>query len=714
MNVYSGQESSIQPGEVTVHPLNAWQEIIWFLIALLTPLFVNLWVEQQFEASKVWLLRSLVWVLLLLWIGGWLAGLRHRSIPQPTRTLIIILVLILLLSTAFSTSHYVAIFGTLDRANGVLTQLSYLVLFVCVATRIDVQSSERMLHVIVLTAAPICLLGLAQAVGWQPLPLITDARTSLTTTLGRANFTGAYLALLLPLSLTAILVSTDNLRRTAYMLLFACELLVIELTQARAAWIAAVFGMGMLLWLRMAPQWSSRVRWLTILGGFALLTNMVLLIFQRGLLAGDSIAARWTIWQASVRLLWPRLWLGYGADTLELYFPSVYPPQLVYYQGRGVVVDRAHNWLLDWSLSYGIVATFVLTAAIIFILRRGWQRLTLFPQSIQQYQTNSTDESHALYPENVRISIPQSYKQDWLAACMAGICTQLVSNLFLFEVAATSVVFWLLMAIVVAGTTGGDLDTVPSTIPNGIRIVVIVLATSFVSWAIWQSNLRPLLADMYSWRGTQALSQGNPLDALAEYSKAIEQQPRRAAYHVAAALTSAQLGNLAPAERSMRRAVALRPLDPVLYTLLAGIYARESASNHEKIALAYNAFEQAINLAPTIALTYRQYADLALRSGDERIALLQAQRAVDLDATDGVAFGILGWAHLHEGNVVAAQRAFAQAVKWQPDSADSYLGLATANFRNGDLHAANQAVQQSLALDPTYVPARALQLRLEE
>ncbi len=49
---------------------------------------------------------------------------------------------------------------------------------------------------------------------------------------------------------------------------------------------------------------------------------------------------------------------------------------------------------------------------------------------------------------------------------------------------------------------------------------------------------------------------------------------------------------------------------------------------------------------------------------------VQAQRAVDLDATDGIAFGILGWAQLQNGNLAAAQGAFEQAVKWQPDSAD--------------------------------------------
>jgi uncharacterized membrane protein len=71
----------MQRRESIDHPLQKWQEAIWLLIALLIPLFVNFWVEQQFEASKVWLLRTLVWALAVLWLAGWLVGLRPKPLP---------------------------------------------------------------------------------------------------------------------------------------------------------------------------------------------------------------------------------------------------------------------------------------------------------------------------------------------------------------------------------------------------------------------------------------------------------------------------------------------------------------------------------------------------------------------------------------------------------------------------------------------------------
>ncbi len=564
----------MQRNESMYHPLQKWQEAIWLLIALLIPLFVNFWVEQQFEASKVWLLRTLVWALAVLWLAGWLVGLRPKPLPSPIRMLVIILALILALSTLFSANQAIAIYGTLDRANGVLTQLTYLLLFWCVATRINPERSRQLLSVITLTAIPVCLLGLAQAAGWQPLPVSSDARSLITSTLGRANFSGAYLALLLPLTLSIIRTATGSWRRFGYGILFGLEIMVIALTQARAAWIASVVGISVFLWLQHAPRWSRRVRWLSGLGGVAVLTGALSLILQRGIANGDSIAARWTIWQASLRLLWPELLLGYGADTLELYFPSVYPPQLVYYLGRGVSVDRAHNWVLDWSLNYGIVAAIVYLALVTLILWAGWKRLTTPQIAIPSQADEKPLENH------------------WLMACMAGICAQLVGNLFLFEVAATTVVFWLLLAIVVAATTGSNTQPTRPSLPMWIRNGVIVFSVVFVGWAVWQSNVQPLLADLHSWRGTTALNQGKPVAALAEYETAIKHQPQRAAYHVAAALTAAQLSRFGQAERAMLEAIALRPTDPLLHTQLAAVYAGEALETPGKLEMAYEAYER--------------------------------------------------------------------------------------------------------------------------
>ncbi len=79
--------------------------------------------------------------------------------------------------------------------------LSYLLLFLVVSARLRTRVQiERLVGVVVATGVPLVCLGVAQALGWQPVPLVSDARSPVYATLGRSNFLGAYLAMVLPLT----------------------------------------------------------------------------------------------------------------------------------------------------------------------------------------------------------------------------------------------------------------------------------------------------------------------------------------------------------------------------------------------------------------------------------------------------------------------------------------------------------------------------------
>jgi Flp pilus assembly protein TadD len=344
------------------------------------------------------------------------------------------------------------------------------------------------------------------------------------------------------------------------------------------------------------------------------------------------------------------------------------------------------------------VATLVLLTLSLFILWQGWKYI---------------QASHIAGNKNLT---EETLGSNWMAACMAAAGGYLIGNLFLFEVVSTAVVFWLLLAIITATITKHYTQYNPSSGPPWLRRGAVVMTTLFVGWLVWLGSVSPLLADIHSWRGTKALNSGNPAAALAEYETAVNYQPQQTAYLIAYALTAAQLNNFEQAEIGINEALSLRPNDPVTVSQLAAIYAHKALALQEPdlIELAYDAYEHAITLAPTIALTYQQYADLALRSGDSDIALVQAKQAVNLDATDGISFGILGWAQIQAGDLAEAQKAFNQALRWQPDSADFHLGLATVYFQQGSFEAARLALEQSLIHDPLYPPALTLQVALQD
>jgi hypothetical protein len=71
--------------------------------------------------------------------------------------------------------------------------------------------------------------------GWQWLPLVSDARSPVYGTLGRSNFLGAYLALLLPLTLALLFTGRQRRQRTTLSVLLVGQVAVLAVTLARSA-----------------------------------------------------------------------------------------------------------------------------------------------------------------------------------------------------------------------------------------------------------------------------------------------------------------------------------------------------------------------------------------------------------------------------------------------------------------------------------------------
>ena len=102
----------------------------------------------------------------------------------------------------------------------------------------------------------IALYGVAQHLGLDPINWITDSVSPVLSTMGRSNFLGAYLAMVLPFSLSRILRPVDGTQRLRYAIILLLQMSCLLLTQARAAWLG--FTVGCLLFLALlARRWRS-------------------------------------------------------------------------------------------------------------------------------------------------------------------------------------------------------------------------------------------------------------------------------------------------------------------------------------------------------------------------------------------------------------------------------------------------------------------------
>ena len=659
----------------------------WLLLVILVPLWVNLWGQQPFELSKALLLRTVVWLLAGFVLVEY--ALARRSLwrvlqNNPLAGAASLLALTLVVTTITAVNWHLSLWGSYERGQGTVTLLTYILLFLLAAERFTAPTRARQLiGTLVAVSAPILLLSLAQALGWNPLGLVSDARSPSYATLGRANFVGAYLAMMVPLTLALLLIKSQPRWRAVWAALLMGQLVVIGLTLARSAWLATAVSLSLFLLLCYGPRLACRWRRLAWGGIVLLFSSGPLLVFWLGQQQSGSTAARLSIWRGAVALIGQRPLLGYGADSLGLIFPRVYSPELVYFQGRAFFVDRAHNLLLDWAIIAGLpglLAFGLLLLLFVMVSVRALRRPLPLPQ-------------RAL-----------------LAAILAAVLGNVANNLTSFDVTATAMVAWLLMGVGVALAAP---PTVPPKAVKGKRPFhhwalsgLLLLGIGII---VWQLNGRPLLADIANRSAQRHAQMGDWEASVAAAERASTQWPVEPAHHLrlSQAYWQQAIANptdaadwLAQAESSLLAAQQLRPDDPVIWLQTAQFY--ESAAGQFGLDvhhLADMAYRQAAILSPNQAVVYTAWGRFHLERGDPETAAPLLRQAVILDSSYGEAYIFLGAAELALGRVEEALADYQEAVRLLPESSQAHAGLAHCYWQMGRTSEAETAVAAALHHD---------------
>jgi tetratricopeptide (TPR) repeat protein len=364
--------------------LRRWSEGVleasWLLAVAATPIFFNIHtgsgsVPFGSESSKALLVR----LLALLMAAAWIV----RSVetepagPEPPRRFWRnpIMLPLLCYAGALCASAFISLapaasfWGAPIRFDGVLTLAAYLVVFVTVAARLRRRESlERLLDVMVVTSVPVCLYSLVQKAGLDPIDWVGSHSERVFSMLGNPSFAGAYLVLLMPLTLAWGLESWRVARGRALLCAtaFVLQLVALVLTIARGPWIAGVAGLfafGVL-----AGAVRRRRLWTAVAFGPALAFGLFVLVLNvpRGPLeplrgrpvlrrlahlfdrATPSLSgrSRYLIWKTAFDLVRPRPpmldaegrpdrfhalrpILGYGLEAFNLAFASAYEVEFV-------------------------------------------------------------------------------------------------------------------------------------------------------------------------------------------------------------------------------------------------------------------------------------------------------------------------------------------------------------------------------------------------
>jgi O-antigen ligase/tetratricopeptide (TPR) repeat protein len=581
--------------------MSTWDLIAWYSLlglVLLTPLAMSNmnWLSSafpgsfqlpltydQFDIVKVFVMRAFAVTGLLAWSfqfffkGG---KLRRTKVDW----LILVFLGWVLITCFTSISPATAILGKYRRFEGLLSFITYAVVYFLVVQLADRQSRIRSIaKVLLISGGLVAFYGLLQYAGLDPVnwgsKLPFEANRAFST-FGNPDLLGGFLIFPLVVSVGMALSEKKTLWRIVYWTVFLITVACWIVAFVRGAWVGGTVGLiAVIIAAVLAKPKLGAVDWsfagITGVAAAGLVarsltnTNSVLNVWvrlQSILKFGEGSAlTRFEIWQAAwsgIKSSPFRAIFGFGADTFRLVFPRYKPLAYVKDAGYLSVADNVHNYPLQLMAGIGIIGFLLLYGLF------GWALWLGAPNAFARGKGTE------------RLVIAGF----WAAAI--GYIAHLMTGL---SVTGSTVFLWLALAIILA-PTATETEHVVKPWSAAVGLVLgLVLA------AAWAGNVTFFVADNYFLRG-QFPAAGEDAPTLLKTAIALDpyndmyrsmlgqsyqnqtlgwlqkaSQEQGAGTDPSTSLTQAKL-SLQEAVDSFKQTIALVPTEYDNYLFLSGLY----------------------------------------------------------------------------------------------------------------------------------------------
>lgn len=342
-------------------------------VVVVVPLVVTPWGQDAYSRPKVLVLYALAGVMLASWV---MLRLVERQAWQLTRSEVALWACLLaaLVSSWTTSNPRLTFFGSPARYEGLITLAAYATLYFAGAQFFG--SEDRLRRLAVWSGGTGIIVAAYGVMQMFVPPLFAGEAFSrdwygglgfprIPSTVGGPVVFGGYLAFVLPL-LLALGAMTARTKRAIWLGGGCLAILALALTLTRGAWIGAAValiafaaGLGRSAWRRQRVVFAAVA--VAVLLSWVGLVTVVATPAQVGsrvaaIVATDSgsVASRLYIWEQTAALIRARPVLGWGLETLREVFPYDREVLVRYFGSRPVIVDRAHNDMLQMAVSIGI------------------------------------------------------------------------------------------------------------------------------------------------------------------------------------------------------------------------------------------------------------------------------------------------------------------------------------------------------------------------
>lgn len=544
----------------------------------------------------------------------------RAAVPVGTVSAVVaVFAAFLVLATLTADNVALAAVGQHSRYSGLLSYGSYLVVFL-VAVRVFASGSARgLLRAVLAASAAVTAYGLLQVAGLDPW----DWRASrgdepIFSTMGNTNFSGAYVALGLPVAVAVALLSEwPRAWRVGAAVLAVMSAAYMAVTGAAQGPISAAAGLAVVgvAWYLARRRgvaaggrrgWSTGTRAALVVGALVAVAVGGVLVLRLAADVADSYTERLQFWQTAIRLFADHPLLGTGLDSFRDYFPYYRPGEHAALRGMQAT-DSTHNVPLGMLAAGGLGLGL---AYLAFVGCTGWTLL-------RGLRTVAAD----------RLLPVAAFGGMWVAFQ--------VQSLVSVDVPALSLLHFVAAALVYATVAPPRMKALPLPFPRAasggllpgpqgrgraLAAGALAVATAVAVAATWMGT-RPLRADLAS---AQARGQSSQVAARA-HARAVEIAPWEAEYRLL------QANALSAAKRPEQSLAAVQAAARLRRgsAQLALAYARLTAASGDQ-ATARRWVDIALARDPRNPVAFEQAAELLQAEGDRATAERYSAQAEEL------------------------------------------------------------------------------------
>ena len=375
-------------------------------------------------------------LVMLVW---WLTQRSAMTVPAwPWLAIGAVLLGLIVLATAASDSTWRSALGAPLRQEGMLAWLSFAVAFVVgmsLRRRHRDAVTESLVDAAVVAVLAVGTVGVLESVGIRIDADLIEFRGRVRSTLGNPAVLSGFMVLVGPVA--AVATARDGRWRWAGWL--ACLLVLVNLATAQTRSVLAVaIAVGIVVALLAS---RGRLRWLIIAA--TLVAAVGLSFTGRWQQVGDDLEGRIAIWEVAASTIADDPLLGNGPESFIVSYGEHVSDETVREIGRVAAVDRAHSGVLDFAVSFGLIAAALYVAVLLVV---------------------------------GLLAIRAIRGGDWFrAAAGAGIAAYALQQQTFFAHPTSDMVWWLMVGILVA-----DASTAVHSLPRFAGLLMLSASTVLI------------------------------------------------------------------------------------------------------------------------------------------------------------------------------------------------------------------------------------------